>query len=122
MKKLQDKTEKLQTYDSIISIRQSYFCKDGTQLYLIFQTLYYIPKRLDDTEKIVSWKSKNLSSVKFTTLTTTDNSLSPSIKWYENTFSSIFKGSWLKQKHATYTPPSRIFFIVYELDTWFNEI
>ena len=122
MKKLQDKTDKLQTYDSIISICQSYFCKDGTKLYLIFQTLYYIPKRLDDTEKIVSWKSKNLSSVKFTTLTTTDNSLSPSIKWYENTFFSIFKGSWLKQKRATYTPPSRNFFIVYELDTWFNEI
>ena len=42
--------------------------------------LHYTLKRLGDTEKIVSWKSKVLSTGKLTTPTTTDNSLSPSIK------------------------------------------
>ena len=76
----------------------------------------YTLKRLGGTEKVVSWKSKSLSDEKLTTPTTNDNSLSPSIKWYENSnFYLIFKGSCLKQKSAT----SNIinFFTVYELDT-----
>ena len=46
----------------------------------MFQMLYYILKRLGNTEKVVSWKSKGLSAKKLTTPTTTDNSLSPSFK------------------------------------------
>ena len=68
--------EKLLTYDSSLFIGQSYFFNDGAQLYLIFQTLYYTLKRLGDTEKIVSWKSRSLSAEIGTTPTTTDNSLS----------------------------------------------
>ena len=80
-KKLQDKIEKLQTFDSSLFIGQSYFFNDGAQLYLIFQPLYYTLKRLGDTEKI------NIP-------TTTDNSLPPSIKWYRNSnYCLIFKGS-----------------------------
>ena len=61
-----------------------------------------------------------MSAKKLTTHSTTDNSLCPFIKWYGNSNSwLVFKGSCLKQKNATYTPPNRInFFIVYELDTW----
>ena len=81
-------------------------------------------KRLGDTEKVVSWKSKGLSTEKLTTPTTTDNCLSPSIKWYENSnFCLVFKGSCLKQKNATYAPPNIIyFFIVFELDTWSRDL
>ena len=58
---------------------------------------------------------KNLASP-----TTTDDSLSPTIKWHGNSkFCLVFKGSCLKQINATYTPPNRInFFIVYKLDSW----
>ena len=63
----------------VFFIGQSYFFNDGVQLYLIFQPHYYTLKRLGDTEKIVSWKSKGLSTEKLTTPTTTDNSLSPTI-------------------------------------------
>ena len=69
--------EKLQIYDSSLLIGQSYFFNDGAQLYLIFQMLYYILKRVVDSEKI-------LPAEKITTPTTTDTSLSPSIKWHEN--------------------------------------
>ena len=81
LKKLQDKIEKLQIYDSSLFIGQSYFFNDGVQLYLIFRRLCYTLKKLGDTEKFVSWKFKGLSVEKFTTSTTTDNSLYPSIKW-----------------------------------------
>ena len=63
----------------VFFIGQSYFFNDGVQLYLIFQPHYYTLKRLGDTVKIVSWKSKGLSTEKLTTPTTTDNSLSPTI-------------------------------------------
>ena len=94
----QDKI-KLQTYDLSLFISQSYFVNSGAQLYLILQPLYYTLKRLGDTENVVSWKSKSLSAKKLTSPTPTDNILSPSIKWYENSnFYLIFKGSCLKQK------------------------
>ena len=57
-------------------------------------------------------------------LTTISHCLSPSIKWYENSnLGVIFKGSCLKQKAATFTPPNTIkFFLVYELDIWLRDL
>ena len=86
--------------------------------YLIFQTLCYTLKRLSDTEKDVSWKSKGLSTEKLSTLTTSDNIPSPSINAYrDSNFCLSFKGSCLKQKNATFTPPNRINFFVYKWNT-----
>ena len=48
--------------------------------FILFQTLNYTLKRLGDTEKVVSWKSKGLLTKKLTTPTTTDNSLPPCVK------------------------------------------
>ena len=60
--------------------------------------LYYTLERLGDTEKNISRKSNGLLTKKLTTFTTTNNSLSPSIKWYgDSHFCLIFKGSCLKQ-------------------------
>ena len=59
--------------------------------------IYYTLKRLEDTEKNVSWRFKGLSVEKFMTPNTTDNSLSPSIKWYGNLkICLVFNGSGLK--------------------------
>ena len=110
-KKLQDKIEKLQTYDSIPFIGQSYFFNDGAQLYLIFQPLCYTFKTLSNSKKVISWKSKVFLTKKLTTLFTADNILSPTIEWHENSkFCLVFKGSYLKQKNATYTSSNRIIF------------
>ena len=69
---------------------------------------------LRNTRKYVSWKSKGFLAKKLTTPTTANNSLSPLIKWYTNSnFCLVFRGSCLKQKNATYTPPN-----IYELDAW----
>ena len=99
----QDKIMKLQTYDLSLFIGQSYFVNDRAQLYLILQPLYYTLKWLGDTEKDVSWKYKGLSTEKLTDLTTTDNSLSPSITWYKNSnFYLMFKRSCLRQKKLNF--------------------
>ena len=61
-----------------------------------------------------------MSTEKLTTATTTDNSLSPTIKWHENSkFCLIFKLICFKQKNATYTPNNKnFFFTFYELASW----
>ena len=51
---VENEFKKLQTFDSNLFISQSYFNNNGAQIYLILQPLYYILKRLDDTEKVVS--------------------------------------------------------------------
>ena len=71
LKSEQDKVVKLRSYDLSLFVGQSYFVNDVAQLYLILQPLYYPLKRLDDTEKVVSWKSKGLLMKKLTTPTTT---------------------------------------------------
>ena len=65
-----------------------------------------------------------MSAEKSTTPTTTDNNLSPSMKWYENSnFCLISKGSCLKRKNATFTSLNIInFCIFYELDTWSQDL
>ena len=65
-----------------------------------------------------------MSAEKLTTPTTTDDSLFPSINWYENSsLWLIFKGNFLIQKNATFTPPNMInFFIAYKLDRWSSDL
>ena len=42
---------------------QGYFVNDGAQLYLIIQMLYFkYLKRVGNSEKIISWKCKGLST------------------------------------------------------------
>ena len=96
----------------------------GQLYYLILQPLYYTLKRLVDTENFLSWKSKGLSAEKLTTPTTTDNSLSPSIKWNKNLNSFlVFKGRCLKLNNSTFTPSNiTTFFIVFGLDTWSRDV
>ena len=72
-KKLQDKVEKLQKYDSSLFIGQSYFFSDGAQPYLIFHKLYYNLRRIHITVKVRPWESKGLS---FGRIVTLDNNLS----------------------------------------------
>ena len=73
---------KLQGYDLSFFIGQSYFANDGAQLYLILQPLHFTLRKLVDTEKFVLWNSKGLLIERLTTPTSTDNSLSLSIKLF----------------------------------------
>ena len=85
-----------------------------------FSRLYHTFKRLGDTEKVVSWKSKGLSAKNLNTPATTGNSLPPSIKWYENSNICLtFKESCLKQKRCAFTPQNICKYkYIYKLNTW----
>ena len=84
-KKLQDKVERLQKYDSSVFIGESYFSSDGAQSYLIhnlihnliFHTLSYTLRRILFTAKVISRESKGLSSE---SVMTPDNNLSTTIE------------------------------------------
>ena len=62
----------MQKYIQHIMMENMLLLKDWLVLWKI--------KRLGETENVVSWKSKSLSIEELITPTTTDNSLSPSIK------------------------------------------
>ena len=114
----QDEIVKLKKHDSCLFIGQSYFVNDGANE-ILFNTSTAL-----FAEKGVSWTSQGSSTDKRTSPATTDNSLSPSIKWHWNpNFCLIFKGSCLKQRGITSTPSNKIFcFIVYKLDTWSQDL
>ena len=100
---VKNQLKKLQAFGSTLFYR-SKLPNDGAQLYLILQPLYY-------TEKVLSRKSKRLLTKKCNTPTTTDNSLFPSVKWYENSnlrFILCF----------IFTPPNTInFFNIYDIQS-----
>ena len=48
--------KKLKTFDSSYFIGKSHFEEDGTQNYLVFQSMYRYFKRIGNTDCILSWK------------------------------------------------------------------
>ena len=89
----------MQAFDSILFVGQNYFFSDGVQLCLTFPPLCYTLKTLSNSENLISWKSKGLSTEKIPSSFITANSFSPTIKFHEDSkFCVIFKLSCLKQK------------------------
>ena len=77
LKAEQDKIIKLQAFDSSYFRGKSHFYDDGTQNYLRFQPIYSYFKKIGNTDRISSWKSKGLSDESINPPTTSDNSLAP---------------------------------------------
>ena len=77
--------------------------EDGFQAYLIFQPMYRHFKTVNNTNYISSWKSKGLSDESIKPSTTSDNSLTPKLNYYEYNIRVKFPGSCLKQPKITYT-------------------
>ena len=64
--------------------------------------IYYI-LRLTSAGNVTAWISKGLSNENFVTPTTSNNSLSATVKWYEDSnFCLVFIGSRLKQEKETF--------------------
>ena len=77
--------------------------KDGFQAYLMFQPVYRHFKFVTGTSYISSWKSKGLSDESIKPLTTSDNSYTPLIAYYDYNVTVKFNGSFLRQPEVTYT-------------------
>ena len=76
---------KLKTFDSGYFFGKSHFGEDGTQNYLVFQPIYRYFKLFSITqylEYVSEWKSKGLSIESIKLISTSDNSLNPTLSYY----------------------------------------
>ena len=90
----------LKTFDSSYFIGKSHFEEDGTQNYLAFQPMYRYFKVFFITqifEYVSEWKSKGLSNESIKAISTSDNSLNPTLSYYDTKLRVTFTGSCLKQ-------------------------
>ena len=58
---------------------------------------------ITNTDYVSSWKSKGLSSESIKPPTTSDNSLTPALSYYDYNIRVKFTGSCLKESKITYT-------------------
>ena len=97
-------------------IGKSHFEEDDTQNYLVFQPIfrYFKVNTINNTDYILSWKSKGLS---VETINPPTTGFSPSINYVGNKIRVKFNGSCLKQSNKlTYTYKTIVnIYIVYEL-------
>ena len=81
---VENELNKLKTFDSSYFIGKSHFEEDGTQNYLVFQPLNKYSKVIVNTDYVSSWKSKGLSPETIKPPTTSDNSLTPTLHYYDD--------------------------------------
>ena len=97
--------KKVKTFDSSYFIGKSYFEKDGTQNYLVFQPMYRYFKRIagvGNGNYIYYWQSKGLSDERINSIKTPNYSITPSLDYYGTKTRVEFNGSCLKQDKITY--------------------
>ena len=73
------------------------------QAYLIFQPVYKYFKTITNTNYILSWKSKGLSAESIKPFSTSDNSLTPAINYYDYNIRVRFTGGCIKRPKISYT-------------------
>ena len=75
---VENKLEKLKTFDSSYFRDKNHFEEDGVQNYLVFQPLYKYFKKIGNTNNISEWKFKGLSNE---ITEPPDNTLTPTLKY-----------------------------------------
>ena len=91
---VKNELKKLKAFDS------SHFEEDGTQGYLVFQSMYRHFKRVIGVgtgNYIYFWKSKEFSDENITAPTTSNYKLNPQLSYYGTKTRVWFDGSCLKQ-------------------------
>ena len=98
---VENELKKLKSFDLGYFIGKSHFDEDGTQHYLVFRPiLRYFTL---NSNCITEWKSKELSNESLEVVSTTGNTLTPSINYYEEKVRLRFTGSVLWQKAVIYS-------------------
>ena len=99
---VENELNKLKTFDSGYFIGKSHFEEDCTQNYLVFLPMYRYFK-IDNSDYVLSWKSKGLSNESITPHSVPNNFLSPSLNYLDTKIRVRLNGSCLKQDKITYT-------------------
>ena len=114
--------KKLETFDSIYFCGKSHFEDDGTQNYLVFQTVsrYFKTVSANDSN-ILSWKSKGLSDESIKSPSTSNKMLNPSLDYVGTKIRVKFKEDCLKQEKITFNQVKIVnIYIVYEIERSVN--
>ena len=114
--------KKLETFDSIYFRGKSHFEDDGTQNYLVFQTVsrYFKTVSANDSN-ILSWKSKGLSDESIKPPSTSNKMLNPSLDYVGTKARVKFNGDCLKEEKITFNHGKIVnIYIVYETETNIN--
>ena len=96
---VENELKKLKTFDLSYFVGKNYFEEDGAQNYLAFQPMYRYFKVLSIIqylEYVWEWKSKELSSESIKAISTSDNSLNPTLSYYDAKTRVKFTGSCLE--------------------------
>ena len=89
---LEKELKKLKTFDLVHFIEKSYFDKDGAQNCLVFKPiLEYFTL---NSNSITKWKSKGLFNGSLEVVSTSDNTLTPSVSYYRDRVKLRFTGSF----------------------------
>ena len=108
--------KKLKPFGSSYFDGKSHFDEDGTQNYLVFQTINKYFKVITNTDYVSSWKSKGLSAESIKPPTTSDNSLTPILNYYGTKTKVSFDMSCLKQDKVTFNHGKIVnIYIVYKI-------
>ena len=108
--------KKLKTFVSSYFIDKSHFEEDGTQNYLVFQSISkYL--QIDNSDYVSSWKSKGLSAENITPSYAPNNFINPSLSYLGTKIKVSLSGSCLKQDKTTYTHKKIVnIYIVYDIN------
>ena len=90
--------KKLKTFDWSYFIGKSHFEEDGTQHYLVFQPLNKYFKAISNTDYVLSWKFKGLSAKTVEPRSTSGNSLTLALSYYDTKTRVKFTGNCFKQR------------------------
>ena len=114
--RVENELKKLKKFDSSYFIGKSHFEEDGTENYLIFQSInrYF---KIGNSDYVLSWKSKGLSAESITPPSAPNNFLNPSLNYLDAKIRVRFSGRCLKQDKSTYTHRKVVtIYIVYEIN------
>ena len=98
---VKNQLNKVKTFDSSYFIAKSHFEEDGTQNCLVFQPMYryFIVFSITQCLEYVSeWKSKGWSNKTIKVISTSDNSLNPTLSYYDTKIRVKFTRGCLKPK------------------------
>ena len=102
---IENKLKKLEKFDSSYFKGKSHFGEDGTQNYLVFQSIYIYFRKIigvGSGNYIYFWKSKGLSDERLHSNTASNYTITPELSFYGTKTRVEFNGSCLKQDKATY--------------------
>ena len=118
---IENELNKLKVFDLSYFRGRSNSGEDGTQDYLVFQSMYRYFRLMTNISNILSWQSKGLSNE---SITPPNTNISPSIDYVGNKIRIKFNGSCLKQSNKiSYTHKKIInIYNVYEINKKDNTI